>query len=84
MQVQIHLGHSSLATTQRYTHVTSETVANSIKDVYNRVFKRCQKTEKGIGGSKMFVPAPAPDGADRLHNFCHVSYVSNNTNLGGF
>ena len=65
-QVQIHLGHSSLATTQRYTHITSETVANSIKDVYNRVFKRWQKTEKGIGGSKMFVPAPAPDGADRI------------------
>ena len=36
-QVQIHLGHSSLATIQRYTHVTSETVANSIKAVYNRV-----------------------------------------------
>ena len=65
-QVQIHLGHSSPATTQRYTHVTSETVASSIKDVYNRVFKRRQKTENGPGGSKMFVPAPAPDGADRI------------------
>ncbi len=65
-QVQIHLGHSSLATTQRYTHVTSETVASSIKDVYNRVFKRRQKPENGPGGSKIFVPAPAPDGADRI------------------
>ena len=65
-QVQIHLGHSSLATTQRYTHITSEEVAHSIKDVYNSVFRRRQKTENGKGGSKMFVPAPAPDGADRI------------------
>ena len=81
-QVQIHLGHSSLATTQRYTHVTSETVASSIKDVYNRVFKRRQKTENGPGGSKIFVPAPAPDGADRLHNFCHVSNTLEGNNIG--
>ncbi len=66
-QVQIHLGHSSLATTQRYTHITSEAVAQSIKDVYNSVFRRRQKTENGKGGSKMFVPAPAPDGADRVN-----------------
>ena len=65
-QVQIHLGHSSLATTQRYTHITSEAVAQSIKDVYNSVFRRWEKTKNGTGGSKMFVPAPAPDGADRI------------------
>ena len=83
-QVQIHLGHSSLATTQRYTHITSEAVAHSIKDVYNSVFRRWEKTKNGTGGSKMFVPAPAPDGADRLHNFYNVSNASNNTNLRGF
>ena len=65
-KVQIHLGHSSLATTQRYTHIMSEAVAQSIKDVYNSVLRRGQKTENGTGGSKMFVPAPAPDGADRI------------------
>ena len=38
--VQIHLGHKSLRTTERYTHVTQEEVAEEVRKRINEFFHK--------------------------------------------
>ncbi len=46
--VQIHLGHRSLRTTQRYTHVSQHEVAEVVRSRLEEIFQGRRKND-GIG-----------------------------------
>ena len=54
--VQIHLGHVSLKSTQRYSHITHIEVASEVRDRLNYAFRLEEEIEE-IGG-----PAPEQSG----------------------
>ena len=61
--VQIHLGHRSLRTTQRYTHITQEEVAEQVRDRLSDFFQGDEPVTKTV---KMHESFTAPHGAARI------------------
>ena len=59
--VQIHLGHVSLSTTQQYTHIRSETVANVVREAWNN--RKTNGKKRGNDPKDTF-----SNGADPLTN----------------
>ena len=64
--VQIHLGHVSLKSTQRYTHVTQAEVASEVRDRLNYAF-RLEDEIKEIGGR-----APEQSGRGGIRTLDHL------------
>ena len=64
--VQIHMGHVSLSTTQQYTHVTTESVANKVRTILPG-YRGKKKTWGYITkNTKSNVPDPETNGANRI------------------
>ena len=61
--VQIHLGHRSLRTTQRYTHVSQHEVAEVVRSRIGEIF---QGSEKMIESVQIDESGPRSDGAARI------------------
>ena len=61
--VQIHLGHRSLRTTQRYTHVSQQEVAEVVRSRIGEIF---QGSEKMIESVRMGESGPRSNGAARI------------------
>ena len=64
--VQIHMGHVSLSTTQQYTHVTTESVANRVRTILPGYRGKKKTWEYVTKGAKWNVPDPETDGANRI------------------
>ena len=64
--VQIHLGHVSLKSTQRYTHVTQAEVASEVRDRLNYAFRIEEEAEE-IGGR-----APEQSGRGGIRTLDHL------------
>ena len=64
--VQIHLGHRSLRTTQRYTHVSQHEVAEVVRSRIGEIF---QGSEKMIESVQMDESGPGSHGAARIRDF---------------
>ena len=67
--VQIHLGHTSLRTTQRYTHITAQETAEQVRNRLAGIF-RGDEEMSGKGQIRTEL-----DGADRICDFCTESGI---------
>ena len=73
--VQIHMGHVSLSTTQQYTHVTTESVANKVRSVVQS-YRGKKKTWGYVPKStESNEPDTGTHGADRISIFEHISPI---------
>ena len=61
--VQIHLGHRSLRTTQRYTHVSQQEVAEVVRSRIGEIFQGSQKMTESV---QMDESGPRSHGAARI------------------
>ena len=81
--VQIHMGHVSLSTTQQYTHVTTESVANKVRTILPG-YRGKKKTWGYITkNTKSNVPDPETNGANRIFKETPVSLLYFINKIGG-
>ncbi|MEM3906910.1 MAG: site-specific integrase, partial [Nitrososphaerota archaeon] len=78
--VQIHLGHRSLRTTQRYTHVTQSEVAEVVRSRMGELFQGGEKMKEMI---EKIESEHKSSGADRIRFISHIIRSFELSVLGG-
>ena len=78
--VQIHLGHRSLRTTQRYTHVTQSEVAEVVRSRMGELFQGGEKMKEMI---ETIESEHKSSGADRIRFISHIIRSFELSVLGG-
>ena len=78
--VQIHLGHRSLRTTQRYTHVTQQEVAEVVRSRLGDIFRENGKMTELV---RMHESGHRSDGAARIRYFQAKSFIPLFSNIMG-
>ncbi|MEM0141329.1 MAG: tyrosine-type recombinase/integrase, partial [Thermoplasmatales archaeon] len=62
-KVQIHLGHGSLSSTQRYTHLTTVEVADEVREKMEKFFREVEIKMKSANPNGT---APEPSGTAEI------------------